>query len=231
MPPTQPMLDQRFKFGLMNGWLNRISKLVKPDFADYGVAMSAVNACVGYNLKRAITGVSPNFTIDYSKVLYSRGKLDLPNNPLIATTTAAKLDYSWLAVTGDTNSKPTDKVTFMVYNTDKDKFVTLQGIVVRSALAYSLQLPPDWSGDNVEAYLSLALANGEPVRKIEPYLMAIVLVMVWFTAQKVMLYNDSTAGQVDQSIWLLVLLAIISFLLIQGLCFWQSKGWYACRAG
>ncbi|MDR6783350.1 hypothetical protein ABIE26_000162 [Pedobacter africanus] len=70
VPPTQPMLDQRFKFGLMNGWLNRISKLVKPGFADYDVAMSAVNACVGYNLKRAITGVSPNFTIDYSKVLY-----------------------------------------------------------------------------------------------------------------------------------------------------------------
>lgn len=51
----------------------------------------------------------------------------------------------------------------MVYNPDKDKFVTPQGAVVRSALAYSLQLPADWSGDTVEAYLSLASADGELV--------------------------------------------------------------------
>lgn len=163
VPPTQPMLDQRFKFGLINSWVSRISKLVKPGFADYDAGMSPVNACVGYNLKRAVTGTSPNFTINYSKVLYSRGKLDLPVTPAVVPAASAKLDYSWLAVTADTNAKPTDKVTFMVYNPLKDKFVILQGVVVRSALAYSLQLPPDWSGDDVEAFLSLASADGELV--------------------------------------------------------------------
>ncbi|MBB5437263.1 hypothetical protein HDC92_000931 [Pedobacter sp. AK017] len=163
VPPTQLMLDQRFKFGLITSWVSRISKLVKPGFDDYDAGMTPVNACVGYNLKHAITGVSPNFSIDYSKVLYSRGKLDLPNSPEIDITVAAKLDYSWLAVTGDTNAKPTDKVTFMVYNPDKDKFVTLQGAAVRSALAYSLQLPGNFSGDTVEAYFSMASADGKMV--------------------------------------------------------------------
>lgn len=71
--------------------------------------------------------------------------------------------------------------------------------------------------------LSLKMPVNIPVQKIEPYLMAIVLVLVWFTLQKVMLYNDSTAGQIDQSIWLLVLLAIISFLLMLGLCWWLMQ--------
>ncbi len=71
--------------------------------------------------------------------------------------------------------------------------------------------------------LSLKVPVNMPVKKIEPYLMAMVLVMVWFTLQKVMLYNDSTAGQIDQSIWLLVLLAIISFLLMLGLCYWLMQ--------
>ncbi|MNY38126.1 hypothetical protein D3C86_1727280 [compost metagenome] len=38
-----------------------------------------------------------------------------------------------------------------------------------------------------------------------------------------MVFTDATAGQIDQSIWLLVLLAIISFLLMLGLCWWLLK--------
>ena len=43
---------------------------------------------------------------------------------------------------------------FMVYNPSKDKFVTLNGLILRSALAHSLPLPLDWSGDTVEAYFA-----------------------------------------------------------------------------
>ena len=62
-----------------------------------------------------------------------------------------------------------------------------------------------------------------PVKKIEPYLIGLILLLVWFTAQKVMVFTDATAGQIDQSIWLLVLLAIISFLLMLSLCWWLLK--------
>ncbi|MNL82507.1 hypothetical protein D3C87_2099060 [compost metagenome] len=51
----------------------------------------------------------------------------------------------------------------MVYNPTKDKFTTLKGTILRSALAHSLQLPPDWSGDTVEAYLSVVSADGKMV--------------------------------------------------------------------
>ena len=71
--------------------------------------------------------------------------------------------------------------------------------------------------------LSLKIPGNLPVKKIEPYLIGLVLLLVWFTAQKVMVFTDATAGQIDQSIWLLVLLAIISFLLMLGLCWWLLK--------
>lgn len=161
--PTQAQLDQRFKFGLMTSWLRRLASVIDVGFKDNNKGLTPRNAAVSYNLANAITGVSPNFTISYADVLYSKGKLDLPNTPAIAVTTAAKLDYSWLAVTGDTNALPTDKMTFVVYNPSKDKFVTMKGAILRSALAHSLQLPPDWSGDTVEAYFSVVSANGKLV--------------------------------------------------------------------
>lgn len=162
-PATQALLDQRFKFGLITSWLRRLGAVIDVGFKDYDSEMSPRNAAVSWNLQNAVTGVSPNFTIDYAKVEYSRGKLDVANNPQVAITAAAKLDYSWAAPTGDSNALGTDKVTFVVYNESKDKFVTLKGAVQRSALAYVLQLPPDWSGDEVQAYISFVNANGKLV--------------------------------------------------------------------
>ncbi len=87
----------------------------------------------------------------------------MPANPVITITTAAKLDFSWGAPTGDTNALGTDKVTFVVYNESKNKFVRFKARILRSALALNLQLSLDWSGDEVQAYLSLVSADGELV--------------------------------------------------------------------
>lgn len=67
------------------------------------------------------------------------------------------------------------------------------------------------------------LADIPVMKKIEPYLIALILLLVWFSAQKLMIFIDSTAGQIDPSIWLLVLLAMISFLLMLTLCWWLLK--------
>ncbi|SMC43846.1 DUF6266 family protein [Pedobacter africanus] len=162
-PPTQAQLNQRLKFALMAGWLRRLAAVINVGFQEYDAEMSPRNAALSWNLKNAIAGASPNYTIDYANVVYSKGLLDLPQAPQIAPAAGAKLDYSWGAVSGDTNGLATDKVTFAVYNPAKNKFVTLKGGAVRSALAYSLQLPPDWSGDGVEAYLSMVSADGKLV--------------------------------------------------------------------
>ena len=61
---------------------------------------------------------------------------------------------------------------------------------------------------------------GVPIQKIKPYLIAIALIMVWYTAPNFM---DATAGQIDQSIWLLILLAIICFLMLVCLCWWLLR--------
>ncbi|MDR6785240.1 hypothetical protein [Pedobacter africanus] len=58
------------------------------------------------------------------------------------------------------------------------------------------------------------------MKKLEPYLIAVIVLLVWFTAPQFM---EATAGHIDPSIWLLVLLAMISFLLILGLCWWLLR--------
>ncbi|WP_285058415.1 hypothetical protein [Pedobacter ginsengisoli] len=46
------------------------------------------------------------------------------------------------------------------------------------------------------------------------------LLLLWGVSPELMRLLDETSGFIDQSIWLLVLLALISFLLAVGLCWW-----------
>ena len=72
--------------------------------------------------------------------------------------------------------------------------------------------------------LSLKMPVSMPVKsRIERYLLLAIGLLLWFTAPKLMQFADETTGSIDQSIWLLVLLAVISFMLMVGLCWWLLK--------
>ena len=61
------------------------------------------------------------------------------------------------------------------------------------------------------------------VYRLTPALLFIFLLLTWFFLPGLLRQLDETAGSVDQSIWLLVLLSLIGFLLICGLCWWLLR--------
>ncbi|MBB5438151.1 hypothetical protein HDC92_001826 [Pedobacter sp. AK017] len=156
-PATQAQINQRFKFGLVTGFLARIGGIIDLGFGSGNGSTSPMNEAVSYHLREAITGVAPNFTIDYTKLKMNRGKLLLANAIEVAVTIAARIDFIWLNTVPDGKYKDaTDRANVMVYNPVKDSFVVLQGAAARSALGYNLLLPGDYSGDEVHAYISFS---------------------------------------------------------------------------
>ena len=154
-PPTEDQLNQRARFGLITGFLSWIGPLIDVGYKALSGVETAMNVAVSYHLNNAITGVAPNFTIDYPKVKYSRGKLTLPDNIAMATTVDAQLDISWSTLgTDDQFQNATDRLTLMVYNPSKTKFVSVKNVVARSVMQYDFVLPANFSGDNVHCYLS-----------------------------------------------------------------------------
>ncbi|MES2455796.1 MAG: DUF6266 family protein [Bacteroidota bacterium] len=153
-PPTSKQLDVQAKFTLMAGWLGAIGNLIKFAYFNKKSNQSAMNAAVAYNIENAITGVAPNYTIDYAKVLLSTGALEEPYHLGISTDEDAEIEFNWeLHPAGTINSNPTDKLSFVIYNPAKQKFVMLLNVVNRSALTYAVALPVEFSGDNVHPYV------------------------------------------------------------------------------
>jgi len=65
-------------------------------------------------------------------------------------------------------------------------------------------------------------ANVTP-KRLEPSILFCVLLLAWYFGPEGLHYVNETAGSIDQSIWLLILLSIITFLLFSALCWWLLK--------
>lgn len=154
---TQAQKDQRIKFGLVTDFLGRIESLIDVGYALAGSKITTpMNEAVSFHLNRAIKGVSPNFTFDFTKLSFSSGRLQLPTTIEVESTLGTgKLKFSWLHdEEDDKRINGTDMVTVLVYNPVKDKIVYKRNAVARSVKTYGLTLPADFSLDEVYCYIS-----------------------------------------------------------------------------
>ena len=154
-PPTASQLDQRAKFGLTTNFLSYIKDMIEIGYKALSDLDTPMNVAVSYHVKEAVTGVSPNFVMDYPKVMFSQGKLRLPWTIELATLIVAEIDITWVnSGNDDLFKQATDQLSVMVYNPIKDDFVTAKNVAPRSAGTYTLNLPLEYSGDNVHVYVA-----------------------------------------------------------------------------
>ena len=151
--PTDAQLQQRVKMALAVGFLKPISPLLTQGFKRVAVNSTAFNVATSHFVKEVISGTYPDYTIDYPKVLISRGELTGPWNALAEPTMATEVRISWSNNAGSGNAKGTDKAVLMIYNPTKNQFVYLLDGPDRSQAATTLAMPEGFSGDEVHVYM------------------------------------------------------------------------------
>ena len=160
---TPAQVDQRIKFGLAVKFVQSMAGLLMISFRNYAVKMTGTNNATSYILKNAITGVAPNFAIDYSLVLVSRG--DLPNvlNPASAPGAAAgQVKFTWLNNAGVGKAKDTDRAILVVHAASLNQTVYTTGSALRSALTETIDCAT-FSGETVETYIGFMSEDGKDI--------------------------------------------------------------------
>ena len=74
-PRTELQLMQRAKFTLTLNFLKPMNGLLRTSWKMYAHRQSPFNAAMSYTIANAVTGDYPDYEIDPSKVLVSRGAL------------------------------------------------------------------------------------------------------------------------------------------------------------
>ena len=162
-PRTEGQVNQRTKFTAALQFLQPMKDFIKVGFKGYAVKKTEFNSAMSYLLKNAITGVAPDFVIDYPAALISRGSLTGSLNAALDVATAGSAGFSWDDNTGSGNALATDKAMLLIYNESKGEVIFTTAGAARSVGAQNLVLPDEYSGDTVRAYIAFVKEDGTEV--------------------------------------------------------------------
>ena len=158
--PSQ--LQQQAKFGLMIKFLRPLGSLLSQTYDITPAEMTGINKALSDNIKNAITGVYPAFTVDFTKLSLSKGILPNAESPTAASTVAGKITFTWTDNSGTGDALATDMAFVAVYNDTLNRWIFKQNIAARNAGTYTLDVTA-FSGKPVQTYFGFISADGSSV--------------------------------------------------------------------
>ncbi len=153
-PKTEAQLDQRARFGAALKFLQPLTSFIRIGFKNYAVKMTAFNSAMSYNLNNALSGVYPDYFIDYPNALVSRGNLPGALNPTIVSNTPGEITFSWTNNSHGSNAKANDKVLLVVLNPAKQRAESIVAGNARSSESQTITVPETYLGDEVQCYIA-----------------------------------------------------------------------------
>jgi len=158
-PKTEAQLDQRARFGAALKFLQPLTSFIRVGFKNYAVKMTAFNSAMSYNLNNALDGAYPDYFIDYTRALVSRGSLPGAFNPTVESTIAGQVEFTWEDNSSDADANVSDLVLLVVYNPSKQQAITVIGGNSRTAGRQMVTVPKAFSGDEVFCFIAFQNAN------------------------------------------------------------------------
>jgi hypothetical protein len=154
-PNTDKQVAQRTKFGFVNSELSCMRELFKITFG----SNLGKNQAVSLALKDAISGVAPDFALDYSKLKISGGSLYGSGSVSVTKTadTTLKIDWNFSDLTGNTAN---DGVNLAFFNVDSKEALLKQNIALRSICTVDIELPAIWVGQNIHCWIYFSSPDG-----------------------------------------------------------------------
>lgn len=163
-PFTEAQLAQQQRFALMGSFLLPLKGLFEIGLAnvDDGEA-TLFNQAMGFNL-RAVTGDYPEFTIDYSKVTFSRGALLKPRGVSLTAAVQA-VTVAWRPSVTPFDGNGDDSVYVLLYDRELEVFYTTDEVIQRSVGEAIIPLDDDTVGHDAEVWLFCVSRDGKQISK------------------------------------------------------------------
>ncbi|MEO8402995.1 MAG: DUF6266 family protein [Chitinophagaceae bacterium] len=160
---TQAQQEQRAKFAMGSVYLQQLTPLLNITFGNYAKEQTAGNTAFSHMLRNAITGVYPDYTLDWPVLLVSKGKLPLPKNP-VAAAEAGKITFNWLAeINADaTGIKPTDRSVLVVICPKLQQCMYTTLGASRSVGTAAIDVA-NFAGNEVHTYFAFVSEDGKKV--------------------------------------------------------------------
>ena len=172
---SEAQVNQRTKFALVTQFLQMLNFLLRIGFKSVAdiAGMSAYNYASKMALNDAIVGTAPDFELDYSKVLISKGGLGRMKTGTAAIV-AGDVSIQWV-----NNEKGigdlTDNAVLLVYNANNFELSYSIGDLTRGSLGGTLPIPNAEIGDKLLVYLFFQSASEQALVSTSQFLGSLIV--------------------------------------------------------
>lgn len=168
---TELQLDQQSKFRLVGKFMSGFSSTISFSYQKLTVGTTAMNEAMRYNLNNSISGVYPNYSLNFANIQLSdpmeKREIDGGISPVITASPQRKIKLTW-KIDDPQNyekTKDTDQVYAFLYHPEK-KISFASTHPQRSKLTLDFSVPGIFLGE-VHAWLFFVSADRKLVSKTE----------------------------------------------------------------
>lgn len=132
--------NQTYKLGLMSTFLSRAQKAIEIGFSQNKKKIDPLNRAISYNIPLAIIGEAPNYTIDYSEIVFSIGKRETAWSAELILQLGAKAAISWeIPETAKLKVIGKDHAYLVIFDATSNQFVPQTQIQERASLSCAVK--------------------------------------------------------------------------------------------
>jgi hypothetical protein len=146
-PNTPAQVAQRDKFGFVNAELSPLREIFKVSFRN----KKGMNLAVSYALKNAVTNSGQNLSIDYSKLSFAWGSIQLPDQIGASVQTGNAIKIDWDSTLRVEDEIP-DELNLVCMNSGSKFTILRESVALRNASTVTLELPEIWEGKEVHCW-------------------------------------------------------------------------------
>lgn len=160
-PKTLKQLEQQAKFAAAVKFLQPVKDLLNVGFGGQkqGKA-SGYNLAVKDVLENAISGIYPDFNIDYSKARFAKGSLAAPVGSAVIAE-AGELLLSWSPDLNPFNAFIDDEVTVLIFDPASNIYLSGPIGILRVEAEMTISIPAAYLGNTVHIYMFYMSRQGK----------------------------------------------------------------------
>ena len=166
-PPKQAQLNQREIFKAVMKFVKQNQEVMRIGYQSYKGAVKPLNAAASFILKNAVTGVYPNYKIDYSAVQTSEdsGAIGGVAESTMVPVAGGKVTITWDPTQSYSGTKELlrnlDDAVIMLLNETSGYAGSRTGLATRGSGTATVRIPISHPGDKVHAWLFFASVDGK----------------------------------------------------------------------
>jgi hypothetical protein len=157
---TEAQLMQMAKLKLMTPFVRPLTGLLNRTYGNTVYRMSCFNKALSYNMRNAISGAYPAFTVNYPRLVLGVGDLLNPENVSVLSAAAGQISFNWTDNSGEGSARATDKAFVAIYCEALGCWITRDPGPQRNAGSHTLEVVA-FRGRTVHTYIGFLSADAQ----------------------------------------------------------------------